>query len=50
MITTVTKQENKSHRTTKERLDAFYGGMGTDINQNQLPEIDWGKPQGKEIW
>jgi len=46
----IKKQENKNHRTTRERIATFYGGIGTDTDQNQTPEMDWGKPQGKEIW
>ena len=40
------KHESKKHFTTKERIAAF---CGTSDNF-QLSEIDWGKPQGKEIW
>jgi hypothetical protein len=34
------------HLSTKERIAACYGTMD-DV---QLSEIDWGKPQGREIW
>ena len=37
---------NLKHLTTKERIAAF----NEIIEQNPLSEIDWGKPQGKEIW
>jgi len=34
------------HLTTKERIVAF-----CEATENvQLSEVDWGKPQGKEIW
>ena len=35
----------KEHLSTKERIAAFGDTMGNI----QLSEIDWGKPQGKEI-
>ncbi len=37
------------HRTTKERLSAFYG---RDINEDYVyqTEFDWGANIGKEIW
>jgi len=38
--------ESKKHLTTKERIAAFSDKM-TD---SQFSEIDWGKPQGKEVW
>ena len=38
--------KNKKRLTTKERIAAFCG----KIEEVQLSEIDWGKPQGKEIW
>ena len=42
----IKRQECKKHFTTKERVAAFCG----TIEDVQLSEIDWGKPQGKEIW
>ena len=42
----IKRRENPKHLTTKERIAAFCETMD-DI---QLSEIDWGKPQGKEIW
>jgi len=41
----IKRQENKKHLTTKERIAAF----GEKIEAGKF-EIDWGKPQGKEIW
>jgi antitoxin component of MazEF toxin-antitoxin module len=38
--------ERIKHLTTKERISAFCETM----EHVQLSEIDWGKPQGKEIW
>jgi len=49
-IMVIKKQEDRNHRTTKERLATFYGDTEMNMDQNQIPEIDWGKPQGKEIW
>ena len=42
----IKRWENKKHLTTKERIAAFCETM-EDV---QLSEIDWGKPQGEEIW
>ena len=42
----IKRRENPKHLTTKERITAFCETMD-DV---QLSEIDWGKPQGKEIW
>jgi len=42
----IKRQENKKHFTTKERITAFCG----TLENVQLSEIDWGKPQGEEIW
>jgi antitoxin component of MazEF toxin-antitoxin module len=38
--------KNRKHLTTKERIAAF----GDTIEDISISEIDWGKPQGKEIW
>ena len=42
----IKRLESPRHLTTKERIAAFCGVVGNV----QLSEIDWGKPQGKEIW
>jgi len=42
----IKRQESKKHLTTKERIAAFFE-TPDDV---QLSEINWGKPQGKEIW
>ena len=42
----IKRKESKKHLTTKERIAAFCDPMD-DV---QVSEIDWGKPQGKEIW
>jgi len=40
------KREVKTHLTTKERIAAFCDNM-ENVN---VSEINWGKPQGKEVW
>ena len=42
----IKRMDSKKHLTTKERIAAFCETM-EDV---QFPEIDWGRPQGKEIW
>ena len=42
----IKRKESKKHFTTKERITAFCQTM-EDVS---FPEIDWGKPQGQEIW
>jgi len=38
----------KKHKTTKERLQDFYGTISPDAEK--LSEIDWGQSVGQEIW
>ena len=40
------REASRQHLTTKERIAAF----GETTEDVQISEIDWGKPQGKEIW
>ena len=42
----IKRKESKKHFTTKERIAAF----SQTIDETLLSEIDWGKPQGQEIW
>ncbi|MCL2072745.1 MAG: hypothetical protein FWH18_02395 [Marinilabiliaceae bacterium] len=42
----IKRRESHKHLTTKERIVAF----GNTMDELQFSEIDWGKPQGKEIW
>ena len=42
----IKRREGKKHLTTKERIAAF-GEVMEDV---LLSEVDWGKPQGREIW
>jgi antitoxin MazE len=46
----ITKQNDKTHYTTKERIAAFYETMPEEAEQIQSQEIDWGKPEGEEVW
>ena len=42
----IKRQGSPKRLTTKERIASF-----CEVTDNvQLLEIDWGKPQGKEIW
>jgi antitoxin MazE len=45
----IKKTGGKKHRTTRERLIAFYG---EEFDQKSIPqeETDWGNPIGREIW
>ena len=42
----IKQRDNKKRFTTKERIAAFCA----TTDYVHLPEIEWGKPQGKEIW
>ena len=45
----IKKGNVRIHKTTKERLTEFYGPK---YNGKRAPqkEIEWGKPEGKELW
>jgi len=43
-IIIIKRLEIKKHLTTKERIAAFF-----ETSEN-LTEVCWGNPQGKEIW
>jgi len=38
------------HKTVTERLEEYYHTPVNQINPTKEDEIDWGKPQGNEIW
>ena len=38
------------HRTVTERLEEYYHTPVDQISPTKEDEIDWGKPQGNEIW
>jgi len=42
----IKRLERRKHFTTKERIAAFCNTKECI----QLSEIDWGKPQGREVW
>jgi len=49
----IERQEKTEHLTTKERIASFFSKAEETINNsehNQLPEIEWGRPIGKEVW
>jgi len=45
----IKKSNVKKHKTTKERLLAFYGAE-FDKNHASQKAFDWGTPMGKEVW
>lgn len=48
---TIRKAPTTSHRTLEERLTAFYGKPVSEIGPMEPgQEIDWGKPEGHEVW
>ena len=38
------------HKTVTERLEEYYHTHVDQISPTKEDEIDWGKPQGNEIW
>lgn len=46
----IQKAVQPQHRTLEERLTAFYGKPVEEIETIETEEIDWGKPEGQEIW
>lgn len=39
------------HRSLEERLTAFYGKSVDELGRiANEPEVDWGKPEGAEVW
>ena len=38
------------HKTVTERLEEYYHTPIDQISPTKEDEIDWGKPQGNEIW
>lgn len=39
------------HRSLEERLTAFYGKSVDELGRiASKPEVDWGKPEGAELW
>lgn len=47
----IKKTAAAQHRTLEERLTAFYGKRIDELDRISLePEVDWGKPEGSELW
>ncbi len=44
------KKAKVPHRTLEERLTAFYGKPIDQIPRVEQQEVDWGVPEGDEIW
>ncbi|GHT39928.1 hypothetical protein AGMMS49965_07330 [Bacteroidia bacterium] len=41
----------KIHYTTRERLADFYGSVVAKVASDaSAMEIEWGKPEGQEVW
>lgn len=47
---TLRKAVATPHKTLEERLTAFYGVPVEEIAPVEETEMDWGKPEGKEVW
>ncbi len=47
---TVRKAAAMPHKTLEERLTAFYGVPVDQIPHAESHELDWGKPEGGEVW
>ena len=47
---TLRKAVSTPHKTLEERLTAFYGVPVEQIPRSDDPELDWGKPEGSEVW
>ena len=47
---TLRKAVSAPHKTLEERLTAFYGVPVEQIPRSDDPELDWGKPEGSEVW
>ncbi len=48
---TIRKAEPHPHKTLEERLTAFYGKPLDQLEPSEtVPDVDWGKPEGEEIW
>jgi antitoxin MazE len=47
---TIKKAVTTPHKTLEERLTAFYGKPVAEIDRIQSEEVDWGQPEGEEVW
>lgn len=46
----ITIRKCRKFNNLKERLEAFYGKPIDDIFIENTQEIDWGAPEGDEVW
>jgi antitoxin MazE len=44
----IKKMYGKKHLTTKERIEEYYSKENKNTKKQE--EIDWGIPEGKEVW
>lgn len=47
---TVRKAISTPHKTLEERLTAFYGVPVEQLSRIENHELDYGNPEGNEIW
>jgi antitoxin MazE len=43
-------KKSRKFNSLKERLETFYGKTIDDIFIENTQEIDWGAPEGEEVW
>lgn len=43
-------KKSRKFNSLKERLEAFYGKTIDNIFIENTQEIDWGAPEGEEVW
>lgn len=47
----IKKAGRRPHKTLEERLTAYYNRPLEEIGRlADTPEIDWGQPEGDEVW
>ena len=46
----IKKVSSTQHRSLEDRLTAFYAKPINEIGRIDDTEVDWGKPEGAEIW
>jgi antitoxin MazE len=47
---TIKKAVPVSHKTLEQRLTAYYGKPIEQIERIPTEEVDWGNPEGHEVW
>ena len=43
-------RKSNQYKNLKERLECFYNRPLDEIPRIQDQEVDWGKPEGNEVW